>query len=434
MDEFTNMEQLIENGFYIVSGLLTTIAGISGVQSLSSLAKTAGGSKFLGGMSGLKSAGLIGATVYSVGSMVHDASAMQGSTGKGAGWDATRGVFLGTGSSEKSTGENAKSVLGNTAKWAAAGAVIGSVIPGLGTVAGGIIGGVAGLGAGLFGANQENKKAQKEQQEALDKITENTKTTAEQTKLLNNNVSNRGYVSAVAMGGDEYGYSTGKTYSHTPKPSLPWGSITSWYGTRTNPITGAKGSFHSGIDIGAKAGTSIGAAYNGTVVGKGHNSSMGNWISVKDDNGKTHTYMHMISGALPEVGDYVSQGQVVGYVGSTGASTGPHLHYSVNTGTGYNRTTTIDPYEYMLNSGIFGGTTVSASLSSSSSSSGRSSMMDKVSQLIQMDAIGGDNGNPVVNSIQDLKQTIIDLSNRTTANEKLMKSIAGTYVRSPRVG
>jgi murein DD-endopeptidase MepM/ murein hydrolase activator NlpD len=421
-----NNVQGILNLLMVISGILSVKSSIGNITSLFKGAGTATGAASAAGAAKGVGAGAAGLAKYlpAIGAGVWmGVDAYQGfTTSQNTGW-AKAGDTLATMIS--GTGTN---LGGSILSGAGKGALIGTAIaPGIGTAVGAAIGGGLGLAANFWKTEQAKK-----QQDTLDRIADNTKSTADATKSLS--VGDRFMKSVIPMGGDEYGYSTGRTYSHVPKPSLPWGSITSWYGTRTNPITGAKGSFHSGIDIGAKAGTAIGAAYNGTVVGKGHNSSMGNWISVKDDNGKTHTYMHMISGALPEVGDYVSQGQVVGYIGSTGNSTGPHLHYSVNTGSGYNRTTTVDPYEYMLNSGIFGSTSSSVSTSSSSTSTSSSSMLDKVSQLIQMDAIGGDTGNPVVNSIQDLKQTIIDLSNRTTANEKLMRSIAGTYARDPRVG
>lgn len=103
--------------------------------------------------------------------------------------------------------------------------------------------------------------------------------------------------------------------------------VTSPYGYRTHPISGRK-SFHGGVDIGAPGGTSIKAAKAGTVVISAYNSSYGNYVVVAHFDGTKTLYAHMKARAASE-GDSVSQGQCIGYVGSTGSSTGNHLHFEV---------------------------------------------------------------------------------------------------------
>ena len=94
-------------------------------------------------------------------------------------------------------------------------------------------------------------------------------------------------------------------------------------------MTGKKSSFHSGIDIPAPRGTEIHAAAAGKVIKACYNVAYGNMIVVDHGNGISTMYAHMRSRALYKVGDRVSKGTVLGYVGTTGWSTGNHLHFSV---------------------------------------------------------------------------------------------------------
>ncbi len=111
----------------------------------------------------------------------------------------------------------------------------------------------------------------------------------------------------------------------TPSSSgLIWpvnGPITSPYGMRW-------GSLHPGIDIGAGMGTPIHAAAAGTVVAAAYSGGYGNLIVIDHGGGLATAYAHQSSFALG-AGTQVAQGQVIGYVGSTGFSTGPHLHFEV---------------------------------------------------------------------------------------------------------
>ena len=104
-------------------------------------------------------------------------------------------------------------------------------------------------------------------------------------------------------------------------------TITSPYGYRYHPISGTY-KFHSGIDIGASYGSPVYAAAAGVATKSYDASGFGNYVTINHGNGYTTLYGHM-SSVIVSTGQSVSQGQVIGYVGSTGASTGPHLHYNV---------------------------------------------------------------------------------------------------------
>lgn len=131
--------------------------------------------------------------------------------------------------------------------------------------------------------------------------------------------------------------------SNPSNPSTPSGSgtltvwpsyctyITSVQGNRVHPITGKYGT-HGGTDIGASYGSAIYAAGSGTVVtaynNSAYNGGYGNYAMINHGNGIQTLYAHM-SVCSVTVGQTVSAGQTIGYVGSTGRSTGPHLHFEV---------------------------------------------------------------------------------------------------------
>ena len=103
--------------------------------------------------------------------------------------------------------------------------------------------------------------------------------------------------------------------------------VTSGFGKRNSPTAGAS-TYHKGIDIGASTGTAIYAAASGTVTEAGYSSSRGNYVVIYHSNGVSTAHMHC-SALYVSSGDKVSQGQTIAAVGSTGISTGPHLHFSV---------------------------------------------------------------------------------------------------------
>jgi murein DD-endopeptidase MepM/ murein hydrolase activator NlpD len=99
--------------------------------------------------------------------------------------------------------------------------------------------------------------------------------------------------------------------------------------------------FHPGVDFGANFGTPIQAAGDGTVVWAGPNGGYGNCTIVDHGHGMATLYAHQ-SSILVHVGDQVTHGQVIGQVGSTGYSTGPHLHFEVRING-----TPVDPVPYL---------------------------------------------------------------------------------------
>lgn len=150
-------------------------------------------------------------------------------------------------------------------------------------------------------------------------------------KLGWSSYGNPNYVSAVLKyyldtsmsGGGSEGWGS-------PFPGRNWRSVvTSEYGYRIDPVTGAKGTFHAGIDIGYPSGTLISAVKEGTVIATNyHTSGYGYHVIIDHGDGYQTLYGHC-SALLVNVGDKVTKGQAVAKVGSTGKSTGPHLHLNV---------------------------------------------------------------------------------------------------------
>ncbi|MCD6551451.1 peptidoglycan DD-metalloendopeptidase family protein [Thermotoga sp.] len=105
-----------------------------------------------------------------------------------------------------------------------------------------------------------------------------------------------------------------------------YGTISSGFGWRIHPITG-KYSFHSGVDIAAPEGTPIFAAESGIVEFAGKNGGYGLMVKIKSSSYE-HVYAHLSRIDVYE-GQYVKRGQLIGRVGSTGLSTGPHLHFEI---------------------------------------------------------------------------------------------------------
>ncbi|WP_099469124.1 murein hydrolase activator EnvC family protein [Konateibacter massiliensis] len=117
-------------------------------------------------------------------------------------------------------------------------------------------------------------------------------------------------------------------------------TISSEYGNRLHPVLGVN-KFHNGIDIAASTGSAIVAAYKGTVAGAGYNSSMGNYVMIDHGDGLYTIYMHA-SELYVTAGQNVSKGDTIAAVGSTGRSTGPHLHFGVRLNGSY-----VNPHNYV---------------------------------------------------------------------------------------
>ncbi|MGM9583786.1 MAG: peptidoglycan DD-metalloendopeptidase family protein [Phascolarctobacterium sp.] len=106
------------------------------------------------------------------------------------------------------------------------------------------------------------------------------------------------------------------------------GYISSDFGGRANPFDGYSSDYHPGIDIAANYGTPVYASASGYVQRAGWYGGYGKYIKISHDYGYATAYGHLSSIEI-DSGDYVNKGQLIGYVGSTGYSTGPHLHFEV---------------------------------------------------------------------------------------------------------
>ena len=109
---------------------------------------------------------------------------------------------------------------------------------------------------------------------------------------------------------------------------LPYAvSITDAYGYRIHPLSGTY-KWHNGVDLAAGSGTAIYATKSGTVTSACYNEAYGYMVTINHGDGYSSLYGHMTN-YIVSAGDYVTQGQTIGYVGSTGWSTGPHLHFTI---------------------------------------------------------------------------------------------------------
>lgn len=166
--------------------------------------------------------------------------------------------------------------------------------------------------------DSQESALQSQIQAKVKQLNEQKKAEEEANKNNNNN--------GGSSGGNSGGSSTGTG-------NLVWPSyctyITSRQGPRVHPVTGEYKN-HGGTDIGASYGSAIYAADSGKVVSSsdGWNGGWGNYVMIDHGNGMQTLYAHMSSRAC-SVGQTVKRGQTIGYVGSTGMSTGPHLHFEM---------------------------------------------------------------------------------------------------------
>jgi len=129
-------------------------------------------------------------------------------------------------------------------------------------------------------------------------------------------------------------------YVATPKGSPVIGGISSYYGNREHPRSGEE-NFHSGIDISSSPGNPVKATADGIVSFSGWSGGSGNLVVLEHGHGFSTFYAHNRS--IPvKVGQKVKRGDIIGYVGSTGNSTGPHVHYEI-----WKDGKSIDPVKYL---------------------------------------------------------------------------------------
>lgn len=126
----------------------------------------------------------------------------------------------------------------------------------------------------------------------------------------------------------------------TWKVPINYTAFTSPFGYRIHPIYGTK-KYHYGVDLAAPTGTPIYATRSGTVDTATYGSSGGYYVQINHGDGFRSIYLHMTH-YIVKAGQYVTQGQVIGYCGSTGASTGPHLHFGISYNGSY-----VNPANYI---------------------------------------------------------------------------------------
>lgn len=124
--------------------------------------------------------------------------------------------------------------------------------------------------------------------------------------------------------------STARTFFliKTMRFPLPEGILTSKYGSRINPVTGNR-VFHRGIDLAAPEGTPVFACADGEVTESGYSRIYGNYIIIRHQGGRESLYGHLSEKKI-KLHDTVKSGSIIGNVGSTGQSTGPHLHFEIH--------------------------------------------------------------------------------------------------------
>lgn len=140
------------------------------------------------------------------------------------------------------------------------------------------------------------------------------------------------------------GGSSSSSSSSSESFMYPLPAGTSWvscaYGYREHPIT-HNYSFHTGVDLAASTGTPIYASKSGYVSTSTYTYVYGNYVTINHGDGYSTLYGHM-DYYVVSAGDYVSRGQIIGYVGSTGWSTGSHLHFTI-----YYNGSTVNPLNYV---------------------------------------------------------------------------------------
>lgn len=154
----------------------------------------------------------------------------------------------------------------------------------------------------------------------------------------------------INVGGSEGSDSSGNTTSTGSGSNITVGSswrvpcgykmVSSPYGFRESPTAGAS-TFHQGVDLAADAGTPIYASRGGTVTSATYSNRAGYYVTINHGDGFSSIYMHMTNYVVSS-GQQVNQGQVIGYVGSTGISTGNHLHFGIAVNGAY-----VNPCSYV---------------------------------------------------------------------------------------
>ena len=448
-----------------IDSVVKTIAVLLGAKDifgglgniLGKASKTGAGSKLLGklGLTGAEGGGLnlagltignasgaaawggLGLTAAGIGIAGYDAYKMRNEKNGGS----LRGFFLGTGHATATDEENTNAIMGNAAKWGLVGAGIGTFFgPGIGTAIGGGIGAIAGILMGGIGAlmTSEEEDAEKTNEE-LELIRKNTYETAMNTSYQgigmvyryrgkSNYSSEAGPGTARSVGDVSYPISS----NYGPRPPIKIVDKKTGKVTYTNP-------FHSGTDYAAPKGTPLYSNVTGTVMASGTDNAGGNYVGVTGKDGYTHWYWHLMKKSNVSKGQHVNAGQLVGYVGNTGVSGGPHLHFTVTKpGVTYPSPNpekkTVNPIPFFTKN-IFNGSSVPVTTSQETTESPLMSNLEAFRTKATSVSLSrfGDIAVPIVNSISDLKNTIINLSEQTSRNQKIMDALVNRTMQSTTI-
>ena len=190
----------------------------------------------------------------------------------------------------------------------------------------------AELSAQIAAAEVELTKVLKAEEEARKKAEEEARKKAEEERKKQE-AANKNPGSG-SSGGSSFvsGESWGRPCS--------WRKLTSPYGYRTHPTTG-QWKFHNGVDLANDKGTPIYAVRSGKVTVATYGSTYGYYVTINHGDGFSSLYAHMTRLVVSK-GDTVEKGQLIGYMGSTGRSTGPHLHFSI-----FYNGSTVNPMNYI---------------------------------------------------------------------------------------
>ena len=209
----------------------------------------------------------------------------------------------------------------------------------------------AKISADIAAAEVEYTKALKAEEEARRKAEEERKRKEEEERKkkeeANKKPGNGGGNSGGSSGGGNSGGSSdsgsggsGSSSNESWGRPCTWIRLTSPYGYRTHPVTG-QWKFHNGVDLANSKGTPIRAARSGKVTVATYGGTYGYYVTINHGDGYSSLYAHMTHYIVSK-GDTVSKGQVIGYMGSTGRSTGPHLHFSI-----FYNGSTVNPMNYI---------------------------------------------------------------------------------------
>jgi murein DD-endopeptidase MepM/ murein hydrolase activator NlpD len=162
----------------------------------------------------------------------------------------------------------------------------------------------------------------------------------DQLAMLRNNALS-GRIQSFDLGLTPAGVKDWASLAGAPELWPVIGPITSSFGEREDPLRVGEGEFHTGVDIGVSFGTPVRATADGVVENAGMESGYGREVTLNHGNGIQTLYAHL-SGFAVTTGQQVSIGQVIGYVGLSGRTTGPNLHYEVRI-----HNTPVNPHRYL---------------------------------------------------------------------------------------